>query len=447
MFLSSIRGYAAICFGVVAIVGCWTAAAWPGPIPLVQEPGQAAWPSDKVLEAAIQKIREGHNEEALGLIRAQAANHPDWPPAPLILGRLLLAAGQAVPARRALERAAAESPNHPQVYLIQGALALGDGRLSDARLNFGQALDLAGSGKCDAERARIFRREALAGLATVAEAREDWQTASGHLSAWLELEPKNGQARQRLGAVLFRLDKQDEAFAALKQAVQDTPSLEPAAVTMGRLHSQKGNTKSAEEWFDYALKVEPSNARVRVARAAWLLDQGHATSARTEIEEAVKLDPALREARRLQGLIAWHLRDLAAAESILEKLHREAPADFAVADLLALCLVEQDDADKKSRGLQLADVDARQSPRSQEAMATLGWAHYRSSHLDEAEKMLRAAVQGVRTTPDVAYYLARVLADRGQTDDARKLLETATGLAGAFAHREDASNLLKSLKK
>jgi Flp pilus assembly protein TadD len=345
-----------------------------------------------VLEAAIQKIREGHNEEALGLIRAQAANHPDWPPAPLILGRLLLAAGQAVPARRALERASAESPNHPQVYLIQGAVALGDGRLSDARLNFGQALELAGSGKWDAERARIFRREALAGLATVAEAREDWQAASGHLSAWLELDPKNGQARQRLGGVLFRLDKQDDAFAALKQAVQDTPSLEPAAVTMGRLHSQKGNTKSAEEWFDYALKLEPSNARVRLARAAWLLDQGHATAARPEIEEAVKLDPASREARRLQGLIAWHLRDLASAESILETLHREAPADLAVADLLALCLVEQDDAAKKSRGLQLAEVDARQSPRSQEALATLGWAHYRSSHLDEAEKMLRAAV-------------------------------------------------------
>jgi hypothetical protein len=52
-----------------------------------------------------------------------------------------------------------------------------------------------------------------------------------------------------------------------------------------------------------------------------------------------------------------------------------------------------------------------------------------------------------RTTPDVAYFLARVLADKGRTEDPRKLLETATCLAGAFAPREDASNLLKSLKK
>jgi hypothetical protein len=37
------------------------------------------------------------------------------------------------------------------------------------------------------------------------------------------------------------------------------------------------------------------------------------------------------------------------------------------------------------------------------------------------------------------------MADKGQTDDARKLLQTATGLAGAFAHREDAAALLKSL--
>jgi thioredoxin-like negative regulator of GroEL len=93
----------------------------------------------------------------------------------------------------------------------------------------------------------------------------------------------------------------------------------------------------------------------------------------------------------------------------------------------------------------LAEADAQQSPRSHEAAATLGWAHYRSGHLDQAHKLLRAAVQGVRTTPDIAYYLARVLVDTGQTDDARKLLQSVTGLPGAFAHREDARALLKSM--
>ena len=75
----------------------------------------------------------------------------------------------------------------------------------------------------------------------------------------------------------------------------------------------------------------------------------------------------------------------------------------------------------------------------------MGWAYYRAGHLDQADRLLLAAVQGVRTTPDIAYYLARFLNDKGQTDDARKLLQSATGTPGAFAHREDANALLKSL--
>ena len=163
-----------------------------------------------------------------------------------------------------------------------------------------------------------FRREALAGLAAVAESREEWKTAQDHLNALLELDPKNGQARQQLARVLFQLDKTDDAFKALKQAVMDTPALEPAAISMGRLFSQKGNAKKAEEWFDYAVKLEPASARVRIARGGWLLDQGARPLARAEADEAVKLDPKSKDAQRLKGFIAWHLRDLAGSEAIFE---------------------------------------------------------------------------------------------------------------------------------
>jgi tetratricopeptide (TPR) repeat protein len=131
-------------------------------------------------------------------------------------------------------------------------LALGEGRASDARLNFEKALALAGSGGWDAEKARAFCGESLSGLAAVSESREDWKSARDRLNAWLELEPRNGQARQRLGRVLFGLDKPEDAFAALTQAVKDEPALEPAAISMGWLYSQKADSSKAEEWFDFA---------------------------------------------------------------------------------------------------------------------------------------------------------------------------------------------------
>ena len=150
------------------------------------------------------------------------------------------------------------------------------------------------------------------------------EEARRSLTTLLEIDPKNGPARQRLGRVLFKLDKFDDAFAALELAVQDMPTLEPAAISMGWLYTQKANARKAEEWFDYARKLEPQSARVHRARAAWLLDRGRAPEAKEAVEEAVSLEPGSKEGERLRALIAWHLGDPAEAQRILEPLHRDA---------------------------------------------------------------------------------------------------------------------------
>ena len=144
-------------------------------------------------------------------------------------------------------------------------------------------------------------------------------------------------------------------------------------------------------------------------------------------------------------MIAWHLGDPAEAQKILEPLHRDLPADFAIANLLALCLVDQDDAGPAPAGCNWPRSTPGSRRARSDAMATLGWALYRSGQARPGRAGAPQAVTGVRITPDVAYYLARVLADKGQNDDARKILQSATGLPGAFAHRKDADALLKSL--
>jgi Flp pilus assembly protein TadD len=443
------RRLPAVLLGLLIVIGSWATAT--SHVDAAQPAGQpapaTAAGAEKELEVAAAKAREGKIDEAFSIIKEKAAKHPEWPPVRLILARLLFNANQGAQARHALEQAAAEVPDDPDVYLTLGGIALGEGRISDARLNFDQVLSNIASGHWNVEKTSILRREAFSGLATVAEAREDWRGTQERLNAWLALEPKNGRVRQRLGRALFQLGKPDDAFAAFTQAVKDEPALEPAAVSMALLQTRNGDFKKAEEWFDHARKLEPKSSRVRLDHARWLLDQGRASEARAEIDEALKLDPAAKEAQKIQALIAWHLRNLAAAETILEPLHRDAPADFAVANLLALALIEQDDAAKQSRGMQLADVNALQAPRSAEVVATLGWALYRAGKLDEAEQKLRAAVTSGRTTPDIAYFLARVLVDKTKTDDARKLLQSATNLPGAFAHRDDANVLLKKLTK
>ncbi len=435
----------AMWLGAAAVMGLSIMATWSR---AAAQPGANTLNhAEKDLEPAAAKARDGKIDEVLALIKEQAAKHPEWPPSRLILARLLFGINQAVPGRQALEQAVVELPDNPEVYLNLGGIALGDGRFSDARLNFDHVLSLLNSGRANAEKTKLLRREVFAGLASVAEGRADWKTTQEQLNAWLKLDPKNGRVRQRLGRALFQLGKKEDAFATLTQATKDEPTLEPAAISMALLNSQKGDFTKAEEWFDYARKHDPKNPRVWLAHGAWLVERGQTARARAEVDEALKLDPSSHEAKKIRALVSWHSRELAAAEAALEPLHRDAPADSFVANLLALALIEQDDAAKQSRGLQLADINVLQFPRSPEVAATLGWGLYRAGRLDQAEKKLHAAVTGGRTTADIAYFLARLMADKGQNDAARRILQEATSTKGAFAHREDANALLKKLAK
>jgi tetratricopeptide (TPR) repeat protein len=442
------------CIALGLTAGGWAGAQDQAPTPRRSEGAakadaqpKASGLADQELETAIAKIREGKIEEAFTAIKDEAAKHPEWAPPRLILARLLFNTDQPGLGRRALEQSAMESPDYPDVYLTFGAIAITDSRISDARLNYEHVLTLIESGRWPENQKRVFRREAHAGLVAVAEAREDWNGAIVELGRWLELEPKSGLARQRRGRALFQLGKPDEAFKELTQAVKDTPTLEPAGVSMGRLYSQKGDAGKASEWFESAIQAEPQNPRVRIAYASWLLEQGRLLEARASAEQALRLAPESPDSRRLNSLIAWHQGDFKGAETALEPLHRDLAGDLNVTNLLALALVDQEDVTKRARGLKLAEDAARQSPRSHEILATLGWAHYRMGHLDQAEQALRAAVSGVRPTPDIFYFLARVLFDKGNRVDAQKLLESATKLPGAFAHRDDAVSLLKTLSK
>jgi tetratricopeptide (TPR) repeat protein len=379
---------------------------------------------DAYLEAAVRAVREGRDAQGLSMIREAAASRPTWPPARLILARIQLAVDQAAMGRRSLEQAAAEAPADPRVYLKLGSLALGEGRYSDARLNGEKVLSLLEGSKLDAESVRTARREACAGLATVAESLEDWTSARTHLLAWLESDPADAAARQRLGRPLFRLGETEAAFKELTRAANPDPKCGPAAVPMALLFAQAGNDAKAEEWFAYASKVDPRSAAARLAHARWRLDRGRAAEARALIEEAAKLDPASKEVEPLRGLIALQFRDLTTAERIFETLHRDVPDEAGYGPLLTLALVEQDDPEKQSRGLRLAEENARKFPRAGDALVSLARAHARSGHRDEAEKLLRAAIAGAggQATPTTAYFLAQVLAEKGQIDDARSLL-------------------------
>lgn len=354
-----------------------------------------------------------------------------------MLARLFLADGRIPAARQALGQSAVASPDDPEVYLVFGEFALYEGRMTDASLHFQHAEQLltAGDGSTDANRKR--QAQVHSGLAAVAERRGQWKTAEEQLNAWLKLEPAGGTAWHRLGRVLFEQNQTKQAAEAFAAAETHDADLDPAAISMGRLYHRAGNREKADEWMAYAVKKDSKNPRIRVAVALWYLETDRPADAQTHLDAAANLDPDYPELTRLQGLAARYRRDWPTAASIFESLYSENPADFAASNQLALVLVEQDESQQR-RAVQLAEINARQYPKNAEALATLGWVYYRAGRLDDAERVLKSAVDGGRLSPETAYYLAQVLIAREQSDEARKLLESAVAATGPFIFRPDA---------
>jgi tetratricopeptide (TPR) repeat protein len=417
-----------------------------GPVPSIGTPAAKI----KEIEDAGAALQRGHLDDAYKHLQEAVKKNPNLPPARLMLARLLLATREGQQQGHiVLEQAAAENLDHPEVFLTLGSLALAEGRLSETLLDCQKALDLCAADRWTADQKKNFQGQARTGMAAAYENRRDWAGARTHLAALLDLDPKNGPLRQRLARALFFLDKPDDAYAELQEAVKIDSSLEPATVGMGRLWTSKGDFTKAREWLEKAIKSEPNSLRVQLAYADWLLQQNEITQAKARADDASKLRPDDVDVLKLQSLIARIQRDFATAEKILRRVLVDAPNDFFAHNHLALVLADQSDIEQRKRAVQYAEMNARANTRSPEAAATLGYVLYRNGNMNGALQMLQSAVSlaGGQASSDTAYYLALVLADGDKAEDAKKLLKTALDSKGLFVYRNEAKTLYDRLEK
>jgi tetratricopeptide (TPR) repeat protein len=318
--------------------------------------------------------------------------------------------------------------------------------VTDGLLSCRAALAAADSPRWDADQRKRYQRDARLGLATALEARRDFPAAKEQLAALVAAEPKNGPLRARLAAALFLTGKPDEAAVELQTAFRDDPTVGPPEFGMARLWAAKGDAAKAEEWFQKAVAAHPKDARIPREYAGWLLGQGRVADARPQVDAAAGLEPNARDTAALRGLLARYTKDFPAAEAVFDKMNRDSPADRFAAANLALVLAESADPAKHRRAVELAENLATQA-RQADVYAVLGWCYYKVGRVDDALKALTTAVSGPVADRDTVYYLAKVLAEKGKPDDARKVLKEALAAAGPFVNKKDADAFLAELDK
>ena len=404
----------------------------------------------KEITSAIERFGNRYLDGCAAILERARNNNSKLPPPGVMMAMLWLSANQLAPARAALEETAVKFPGDPEPYLMLADLAFQERQVTDSSVLFDRATQLTAAFAENPKRKRDFEIRCHAGTAAVAEARGQWETAQKQLTAWLALDPDNAGAHFRLGNVLFRIGKETEALDEFKQARKlDANALQPE-LALARLYDETKKRDVAKKWIELALKAAPDDPAVLLASAQWYLGQNDLKMAQAIADRVLTLDAKSLDGRIVRGVIARVARDYATAEKFFNEAHVQSPGNFAASNSLALVLIESPDKAAQQRAVEMAEANAARyredSPQQINAITSLAWVYYKLGRREDAEKILDQIARNNALTSDGAYYVAKLLADRGEKDRARAILEEVLTNEAVFATRPDASDLLTKLK-
>jgi tetratricopeptide (TPR) repeat protein len=404
----------------------------------------------KEINNAITRFSDRDIDGCRAILERARNTNPKLPPPGVMMAMLWLNVNQLMPARAELEQTVVKFPADPEPYLMLADLAFQDRRVTDSAVLFGKATQLTASFDENLKRKRDFEIRCNAGTAAVAEARRQWETAQKHLADWIGLDPDNAGAHFRMGNVLFRLGKEQEALAQFQEARKLDPKALQPELALARLYDEDRKKDVAKKWIESALNSAPQDPAVLLAAAQWYLGQNDLKTAQSIAEKVLATDPKSLDGKIVRGVIARVARDYATAEKFFNDAHVQSPGNFPASNSLALVLIESDEKESQQRAVEMAEANVARyrenSPQQVNALTTLSWIYYKLGRREDAEKILDQIARNNALTSDGAYYAAKLLADRGERDRAQKILEEVLTNEAVFATRSDAKELLESLK-
>lgn len=224
-------------------------------------------------------------------------------------------------------------------------------------------------------------------------ARDDLPGALHYVEQALAETPDDPALRNLYGAVLAMAGRSDEAEAAYRALLADSPDAEQTWLSLYRLKRLQGDAPGAEAVLDAALGALPDSADLLWARA---------------------------EALQLGG-------DIPGAIAVYETLYDRFSDNRIIANNLASLLSDHSDT---TEDLDRAWRIARRLRDSPEPAFrdTYGWIAFRRGDTELALSYLAPAAAALPQDPFAQYHLGAVYAALGRTAEARAQFETAQGL-------------------
>ena len=382
----------------------------PGPPPLPDTQGVPA-----TLAVAIEALRKGDVDAAIGLARRFVGQSPSSAMGHEVLGAALLAKKNLAEAESELNEALRLEPSRASAHMRLGFVALerGDPKQGEDWLRRAISIDPA---LADARRGltvALLRQGQIERAIAEAQA---WDQQSGE---------RNPAARYLLAATYHEVGRIAEAERVLTQILADSPDFFPALVMQGIVKLELRKVQEAAPLLQRAVDRAPGSPWARLGLAIVQRVRGQIDAARAELEKLTKEQPRWALAQFQLGQTLWFAKEREAALRAFDRAEQASP-NLAVARLRAaqffMLSGEPDLAIGRAKG-------ALGSQVGRDAHYVIAQAYLAKGQPDAAQRELEAAASESPQDPGPAMRLARLHMMRGRPQQALTEFDRAARLA------------------
>jgi uncharacterized protein (TIGR02996 family) len=359
-----------------------------------------------VFGKAVLLQQDGRTEEALALLE-------DLPPsdqeiAPILLrARLLQSLQRGDEAAPLLRKAIKQHPDDKRLRLTYARLLVEQGKLDEAKSEFSGLVQQFP----DDDDLRYS-------LALVCLEGEAWDEAQVYLEELVDRGSHLDAAHFNLGQVY---EKRGDNESALIEYALVGPGNDylPAQMRQLDILLASGRADEAEARLSRARDAQPDYAiQLYLIEAESLANRGQVARAWKVIGQGLQQFPDDLNLLYTRAMLAEKRDDLAQLEKDLRFIIEREPENAMALNALGYTLADRTTRYDEAR--QLVEQAHRLNPDDPAILDSLGWVNYRMGDLDEAERLLRQALEKF---PDheVAAHLGEVLWAQGKQVEARKV--------------------------
>ena len=354
--------------------------------------------------------QNGDAQGALKLLEDNPANDGDVTPI-LLRARLLQGMDRGKEALPILEKSIRQYPDDKRLRLTYARMLVEQNRMDDAKVEFSSLVQQFP----DDDELRYS-------LALVCLEAKAWDEAVGYLEDLIARGSHVDSAHLNLGRVYEERNDPQNALAEYAQVGPGNDYL-PAQLRQSDILMSNGSVAEASKRLAAAREAQPDYAiQLYLIEAETLANNNQSDRAWQVLGQALKQYPDDLNLLYTRAMLAEKRDDLSQMEKDLRAIIKREP-DNAMA-LNALGYTLSDRTTRYAEAKVLIERAHTLNPEDPAVLDSLGWVNYRLGNLDEAERLLRQALERF---PDheVAAHLGEVLWANGKQREARKVWSKA----------------------